>query len=420
VNDFKKYRWILFGTIGILYFLVQLYRVSPTVIARDLAVAFNADAVVLGIISSAYFYLYAIVQPPVGYLSDTAGPRKVISVCFFIAAAGAVLFALAPDATTATMGRTLIGAGTGGVFIPALKIFAHWFKIEEFAVLTGFMLTIGGCGALAAAAPLTYLVLWFGWRATFLGMGILSFALAAFCWLVIRDTPQAKGWPAVWTMEMQGSSPGTQISLPKRIKLILRNFDFWMLALFTFLTGGVVITFQGLWAVPYLTDVFGLNRIEAGWVLLLIPLGFAVGGPSLGMLARRLDLDHKKLLVGTMIAGTLGWAVMLFLHDRSHLLLVIILFFLFGFAGGGTTPFLFSLTRPLFPSELLGTAAGVMNMATFFGTALYQPIAGYLLKRHPMVEPGVYPFAAYEDLLVFFMASFGVSVVVTLPLLWRK
>jgi MFS family permease len=420
MNDFKKYRWILFWTIGTLYFLVHLYRVSPTVIARDLALSFNADAVVLGIISSSYFYLYALVQPAVGYLSDTAGPRKVLSVSFFIASVGAVLFALAPDATMATVGRTLIGAGTGGVFIPALKIFANWYRIDEFAILTGFMLTIGGCGALAAAAPLTYLVMWLGWRGAFLGVGLFSFALAAFCWVILRDKPKDKGWPAVQTIGLSPAAPEGSIGLTKRMRLILGNFDFWMLAAFTFLTGGVVITFQGLWAVPYLTDVFGLNRIEAGWALLLIPLGFAVGAPSLGMLARRLDLDHKKLLVGTMIAGTLGWAVMLFLHDRAHLALVIILFFLLGFAGGGTTPFLFTLTRPLFPAELMGTAAGVMNMATFFGTALFQPFAGYLLQRHPMVQPGTYAFDAYWDLLVFFMISFAVAALVTLPLLRRK
>ena len=65
------YRWYIFLVLSIIYFLACLHRISPTVIARDLVRDFGADATALGFMSSAYFYLYAAVQPPVGMLSDT-------------------------------------------------------------------------------------------------------------------------------------------------------------------------------------------------------------------------------------------------------------------------------------------------------------------------------------------------------------
>ena len=76
MNHFKSFRWLLFGMIGALYFLAHFHRMAPTVIARDLALAFDADAMVLGMIASTYFYLYSVSQPVVGYLSDTVGPAK--------------------------------------------------------------------------------------------------------------------------------------------------------------------------------------------------------------------------------------------------------------------------------------------------------------------------------------------------------
>jgi MFS family permease len=109
--------------IGVLYFLVHLQRLAPTVIARDLALSFSADAMLLGVIASSYFYLYALAQPVVGYLSDTAGPRKVIAFSFLLTSLGTLLFALAPSATVATAGRALVGFGAGGSSSPVSRSF---------------------------------------------------------------------------------------------------------------------------------------------------------------------------------------------------------------------------------------------------------------------------------------------------------
>jgi len=421
MNDFKKYRWILFGLIGTLYFLVCLHRMSPTVIARDLALSFHADAVVLGLIASSYFYLYSAAQPIVGYLSDTVGPRKVMTVSFILAAIGAVIFGTASDTTMLIVGRTLVGAGAGGIFIPALKSFSRWYRVDEFAVITGLMLTIGGLGALSAALPLTYLVLWVGWRAAFVSIGFLSLVLAVTCWIIVRDKPEDRGWPAIPAFGLPLPEVHVeQMGLGKRMALILGNLDFWMLTLATFFTGGVVITFQGLWAVPYLMDVFGLDRVGAGWLLMLLPLGFACGGPGLGFFTNKMKLNQKSVLLGAWVISLLGWVLLLFVHDRAYLFMVPFLFFIFGVAGGGTAPIMFTITRNLFPPELMGTAAGLMNTAAFVGTAIYQPFTGYLLQQYPVVQKGVYSFAAYRSLLLVFLVSFAAAIAATAMLTGRK
>ena len=117
LRQFTTYRWVLFAMAGALYFMVCFHRLTPTVIARDLVFSLHADAVTLGIIASAYFYLYSGVQPIVGYLSDTVGPRKIMSLFFVLAATGTIIFATAANAGMAALeGRCSAPAWAGSSF----------------------------------------------------------------------------------------------------------------------------------------------------------------------------------------------------------------------------------------------------------------------------------------------------------------
>ena len=420
MKAFKRYRWAILTIIGILYFFVCLHRLSPTVIARDLALSFNADAVILGIIGSAYFYLYAAMQPLVGYLSDTTGPRKVMASLFFISAAGAVIFGLAPNTIIAILGRALIGAGLAGVFIPALKIFSRWYRVNQFASLTGVMITIGGLGGLAAAMPLTYLVVLFGWRGSFVVIGLLSVTLAILAWIIVRDSPEDRGWPALTAGDSATPEAGEEISLLKRLGTVFGNLDFCLICLAVFLLTGAGLTFQGLWAVPYLMDVFGLDRVRAGWILMALPLGFAIGGPSVGVLTDRLNLNRKKVLRWGLGLNILEWLLLIFLQGQEHLVIVAPLFFLFGLTAGGTLPLTFTMTRDLFPFWLMGTATGLMNTASFLGSAVYMPFTGFLLNGAASAHPGSYSFDAYRTLLIVFLLSSVAAFIATALLSNRK
>lgn len=420
IKTFKVYRWAILAIIAVLYFFVCLHRMSPTVIARDLALSLHADAVTLGVIASSYFYFYAAIQPVVGFLSDTTGPRKVMALLFFISAAGAIIFGLAPNATIAVLGRLLIGAGLAGVFIPALKVFSRWYPANQFASLTGFMITIGGLGGLAAALPLTYLVVLLGWRGSFVAIGLLSVLLAVLTWIIVRDAPEDKGWPVCNAENSATPDAGKEIRLSRRLANVFGNLDFCLLFFSTFLIYGASLTFQGLWAVPYLMDVFGLDRVRAGGMLMALPLGFAIGGSSIGFLIDRLNLDRKKALLAALGLSILMWLILIFLKEREHLVIVVPLFFFFGLIIGGSLPLSFALTRDLFPSWLMGTATGLMNTASFFGSAVYMPLSGLLLNNAVRAGSGGYSFDAYRKLLIVFLLSYAVAFVAMAMLSKRK
>ena len=408
MKAFRLYRGAILVVIGILYFFVCLHRLSPTVIARDLAVSLQADAFILGVIASAYFYLYSGLQPVVGYLSDTVGPRKVMASFFFVSAVGSVIFGLAPNAGAAVFGRVLIGAGLAGVFIPALKVFSRWYRANQFASLTGVMITIGGIGGLAAAMPLTYMVVLLGWRGSFVAIGLLSAGLAALAWIMVRDSPRDRGWMVMAAEDGAGAGGGEEIRPARRLAIVFGNRDFWLICLTVFMTGGAGLSFQGLWAVPYLMDVFGADRVRAGWVLMAWPLGFAIGGPISGFLTDRLNLNRKMTMLYGLGLGALLWLLLIFIQDRQYLAIMAPLFFVFGLIAGGMLPLSFTITRDLFPFWLMGTATGLMNTAAFLGGAVYQPLTGFLLRA---AAAGVYDFEAYRILLIVFLFSSAAAFV---------
>ncbi len=412
MKTFNSYRCVMLVIIGILYFFVCLHRLSPTVIARDLAQTFNADAVILGIIGSAYFYLYSAMQPLVGYLSDIAGPRKVMSFLFFISALGALIFGLAPNPPIAILGRAFIGAGVAGIFIPALKIFSRWYRTNQFTSLTGIMSTINGLGGISAAMPLTYLVVLFGWRGSFVAIGLISIALASCTWIIVRDRPEDRGWLAVNGEESTSYITSGKISILRRCTDVFKNPDFCLVCLVVFLFWGGNTTFQGLWAVPYLMDVFGLDKVWAGWVLMAWPLGFAIGGPLIGILTDRLVLNHKRVYLWGLGVNIVLWFIMIFLSNREYLMVVALFFFIFGLIAGGTLPVAFTITRDLFPFQIMGTATGLMNTAGFFGIAVYMPFTGFLLKT-ASTNPDSYTINAYRTILIAFLLSSTVAFLAT-------
>jgi sugar phosphate permease len=420
IDATKRYRWLIFAILGAIYFMTCLHRAAPTVIARDLAQAFNANALVLGLIASSYFYLYSAVQPPVGILADTIGPRMVVTILTLIAAAGGLIFGTASNAAMSTLGRALVGAGVGGVFVPSLKIFSKWFRASEFASLTGILLAISGLGGLSAALPLTYMVLFLGWRLSFVLLGAFSLFLALICWAVVRDRPEDKGWPPV---EIEVAQPQSVASeLPehmrtiKRLALIFKSFNFWMITLALFFSGGVSLTFQGLWAVPYLIDAYGLSRAKAGALLMLMPFGFGVGAPVFGLLIDRLALNRKGVVMCSLSLSISCWIILLLFGGRASCLLVIPVFFVVGLLGGGYLTVLLTITKELFPPWLTGTAVGLINPAAFLSTALYQPLTGFLLDRVGRLDSGAYPLEAYQLVFIFFIISIIIGLIATIML----
>lgn len=364
------HRWFVFGAIAAVYFFVYFHRVAPSVLVPDLIRDFQADATDLGIMASMYFYLYALEQPIVGYLSDLMGPRKVVGIWSLAATAGCLLFALSPSLGWASVGRGLIGLGVGGVFIPGMKAFSQWFPKAEFSGLVGIFLAVGNIGALCATSPLAWMAQTAGWRSTFLFLGILTLVLALIILLKIKDTPGHA--PAL-------RSPGKTIpSGSIRIWGIVFSTRFWVLFAVFFGVFGSYGTLQSLWATPFLMSSLGMERLQASLVNMLLPLGLILGAPVLGRWADRMGKARRELLLGLAWMQILLW-FMLSVGVVSSLLSACLVLFLFGFTAGGLATSFWGVVRESTPGRFMGVTTGLLNPAPFLGSGILQVATGAVL-----------------------------------------
>lgn len=406
-----RYRWVIFSVLSAIYFFVYFHRTSTAVLADEIMEEFAVSALAIGLMSSAYFYPYALLQIPVGVLADTKGPRKTTTLFTFIAFAGTLLFAFSTTFPMVVLGRLLIGIGVSGVYIPTIKVLSQWFRKHEFATLTGILFAVGSMGALLSAYPLAMMAILFGWRTAFLFIGIITFFLAIMCWAVVRDSPKAVGLDPVEEAVVKSSE---EERLSKTFRVVIFNRYLWIIALSAFLRYGVVMGYQGLWGGPYLMDVYGLSRDAAGGVLMMVGIGTIAGAPTIGYLSDRVFRTRKWFLVLGGIGFTAATYMLAFNTGSMSIKDLYLVSFLIGFFSGAG-PVAYAYIKEIFPLEVTGTATSIVNVFPFFGGALFQVVMGYLMDIGS--ENGIYPVEAYS---LAFQFCFVASVIATLLVLFIR
>lgn len=405
------YRWYIFLILGIAYFLVYFHRLSLSVVADDLVRDFETSASITGLLASLYFYCYALMQLPAGLLADSIGPRKTVSLFLLIAAAGSVLFGLAPVIEVAFAARIMVGFGVSMVFIPTMKILSQWFRQNEFASMAGMFNSVGGLGVLAGTWLLGLMATSLGWRFSFEMIGLGTLVVAALAWLVVRDNPRKKGWPAIQEFETtaEKSASPTAIPLLAGLGRVLRDKRFWPVAVWFFFDCGIFFGFGGLWGGPYLMHVYGMSRAEAGSVLGMIAWGMIIGSPLMGFVSDRLLRSRKKPF---LICGLILSAEMLFLYLHPAGLprpALYALFFIFALSASAIVIVGFTTTKELFPVAMAGTSVGAVNLFPFVGGAVYMPLLGRVLDVSGRTAAGGYSTEAYTTLLlILFISSLAV------------
>ncbi|MBF0572706.1 MAG: MFS transporter [Desulfamplus sp.] len=386
MHNIKSYRWLIFGILSTSYILVYFHRLCTSVLAVDLMRDLNAGPSLIGILGSAYFYPYALMQLPAGLLSDSWGARKTITLFFTVAFLGSAIFGLAPNVTWAIIGRTIVGIGVSMLFVPTLKILSQWFTVREYAYMTGILLSIGGLGSLIAATPLVWLSNFIGWRNSFIAVGMVTLSLAILVWLFVRNRPEDKGWifDRENIKENNKTNDSNDLSLIVAVRTVLKSIDFWYLALWFFFSFSIAFSFGGLWGGPYLIHAYGMSRSEAGHILSMMALGLVFGAPFLTWLSDRVFRQRKPVLIITSI-GMIFCTALLAFSDNIPVWGLYVLYFMITICANGVGAVAFTMCKELFPIGIAGTVTGLANLFPFVGAGIFQPFVGYLLERHDKV-----------------------------------
>ncbi|HQR72891.1 MAG TPA: MFS transporter, partial [Burkholderiaceae bacterium] len=367
-------RRVVFGLALASFVLSFFHRTAPAAIAGELTRAFSISSTVLGTLAATYFYVYTVLQIPVGVLADTLGPRRILATGSAIAAVGSLLFALAPVWEVAAVGRTLVGIGVSVAFIAVLKLSAVWFPPGKFATLAGVTMFAGNLGAVIAGAPLAWVVTQTSWRAVFVALAVLSGLLALATWLRVRDRPEELGLPAV----NPPLPTTTHVPWKQAVARVLANPATWPPFIVNLGVGGSFLAFAGLWAVPYLQQVHGMSRVQAAQHSSLMLLGVAFGSMAIGVISDRLR-SRRGVMRAAVLLYTLSWLPWL-AHVQWPQWATLAWFLLMGLLIPGFT-LSWTIAKEANPPQYSGIATSVVNTGIFLGAGILQPLVGWVLDR---------------------------------------
>ena len=407
IKKVLTYRWAVYAILILSYFIVFVHRMSVGIIKQDLVDAFAMTPVGFATLGAMYFYAYAAMQIPTGILADTLGARVTVTIGCIVTGIGSVLFGMAPIAPLAFFGRLLVGLGVSVTFISVSKIQTMWFKEKEFGTLSGLTQLLGNMGGVMAQTPMAIIVAALTWRTTFIGMGVVSLAIAVFCFLIIRNKPQDMGLPSIAEIEgrKEDIKKGEKVSVKEGLKGVLSNKR--VIAPFVFLLcySAVFLTFTGTWGVSYIKDVYGLDNISASKYITYMMIGQAFSALLIGFVSDKIR-SRKLPLIALGLTGNLALLAIV-IGGKLPIGLLGVLLVVFSASLtclGMSWPIAKEVNNP----KYAGMGMSVVNMGAFIGGAIGPAVFASLLNQSAT------GLAMYRPAMIFLSAVCIVGYIVSL------
>lgn len=419
-NHLAKYGFlaVIVGfTASLFYIFDFLARVMPSAMTHELMQAFSVQAGALGVLSSLFFYGYAPMQIPAGILLDKLGARKVLTLSLLFSALATLAFAYTSHLGIAMVCRFVMGFMAAFAYIGALKVGAHWFKAQHFAIYASLVQIFGCVGAIVGEGPVAKLTAEYGWQEASILVAVLGLIFAALTVLIVRNHP-----PKPWANYI-----GHTIDLTEKEKSlpfwhIFKSRTIWVSALYGFAIWAPISIFAVLWGVPFLSRAYHLTNVSAASSLSFVWIGVAVGGPIITTLSSWLE-QRRMLMIISALIGLISGVWMIYFPPNSTAMLIILLL-LFG-AAASSMALTFALIMDTQPKSLIATASGFINMAIVLGGLTLQPAVGFILDaiwKGQLDSNGspIYSISDYQTGLMVVPISFAIALLTALFLVRKK
>ncbi|MBR0774762.1 MFS transporter [Bradyrhizobium diazoefficiens] len=355
------------------HMLSTLLRTIPAISLDLMAADFHVNPQALASLTSVYHFAFAASQIPVGAAMDRFGVRPVSLALLAGTVVGAVASGFATGPESFAFGQLLLGIATSGMLMCPMTLAAKQLSAARFGLWSGAILSIGNIGMLLSSSPLAFVVDAYGWRAGFWISAASGVAVALAVLALVPNQPAE---------HKDDSSPLSQMIEVLRLGLSRPLRGLIALAMVSL---AATLVLRGLWGGPWLMEVKGLTRVEAGNQLGAFTLAMIAGPLCMGMIDRAVG-RRRALVAGTHFIAALLIALMALgapHYAVSALFGVtvmppqydLMLFVLIGLATSAQ-PLLFGMCRQVVDAQSAGKALAALNLAFFLGAALMQSITG--------------------------------------------
>jgi ACS family D-galactonate transporter-like MFS transporter len=230
-----KLRWRIGGLIGAGVLINYFDRISLSVAAPQLQAEFGLTSADMGILFSAFFWSYAMLQIPAGLILDRLGVTRIGRWGAFLWGIATALTACAGGFAGIFLARALLGIAEAPSFPANSKATGYWFPRTERAMSTALFDAAAKFSNVIGVPLVAFAVVTLGWRWGFAIVSGLSFAYFAAFYLIYRD-PSAH--PGLSKEEHQfikanGSTPEGHLSANPAgmLAYLLGNRKIWGLSI---------------------------------------------------------------------------------------------------------------------------------------------------------------------------------------------
>jgi MFS family permease len=363
IDTLERRRWWIAALLlvaGLINYLDRtVVSVAMPAIAQDLGLSPSR----MGVLLSAFFWSYALMQIPIGWLADRFDLRWLYAACFALWSLTSGLTGFAASLGMLIVLRVLLGIGES-VYLPGgLKLVSALFRAEERGLASG-LINCGTRAGLAFGAPLiAWLVVGIGWHGAFFLLGFLGLA-----WLA----PWFAMFPRGAELRTSGKRPGWGRVSRNLAGMALTNVGY-----------GYYFYLMVTWLPTYLVDARHLPLRVAGSCALVPYLTFAVGEPVGGWVADRLVARGWNELAARKVIITAAFLTSLLLIPAGLVTGTAMAVVCLGGASlvGLSTANLYALVQRVSAEGEVGFSTGVYNLAGNIPGVVAPIVTGEIVER---------------------------------------
>ncbi len=385
-TQIPRRRWAIGGLLGAGVLINYIDRINLSVAAPQLKAEFHLTSGEIGLLFSAFFWTYALLQIPVGMILDRFGVTRV-------GRWGAFLWAIASAAVAFTGGfggifaaRMLLGVAEAPGFPASAKATGYWFPRQERSIATALFDAAAKFSNVIGVPLVAFVVVDFGWRWGFGITALLSFFYFIAFYFIYRDPSADKNLSDqehAYILEGGATPEGeSNAGAGAMLAYLLRQPKVWGLSL-GFAAYGYSFYLFLTWLPGYLVQAMHMSILKsAGYAA--IPWACATVADILfgGLLVDRLVCaghDETKVRKTVLIVGMLfglavfgatqttspGWAIMWISIALSGL--------------AASAPVGWSIPSLIAPKGGTGTIGGIMNFLNNMMGIIAPIVTGFIV-----------------------------------------
>ena len=352
-----------------------------------------------GVLLSAFFWSYALLQIPMGVLADRVNLRWLYAAAFTLWSVSQGLIGLATGLGTLIAFRVLLGVGEA-IYLPGgSKIVSLLFRPSERGLPCGLFDAGTRTGLVIEGVLVPWMLVHYGWRATFSVVGF-----AALLWLVPWFMATPRQLRAETPARPHADRPGFMRSCMALVTN--RNLLGICLGFFCF---DYYWYFLVSWLPDYLVTVRGLTMMKAGIYAALPYFVFGASEPIGGWIADRLiraGWDETRARKGIVTIAFLT-GLLLIPAARVSTPGAAVALIVGGCLVGLATGNLLVILQSCAPPAEIGLWTGIYNFVGNIAGILSPLITGFLIARTGSYTP---PFVLAAALIAVGPLAFWLIV----------